>query len=201
MKSLDEVLVQKNEIKARVQDFGYSDVIRVASDTTPAKMPTVLGLIVTKIPGTSVSYKHRGWLIEILSKELRCHVNVTVLDNVEETLKYDVMRKSAPLDDNEALCKLFDVASLEKVKLKFPENSNATILHHAEGYLHSRTNETKATSDAENLGRFALMPAAAEEAPSKKHKHGSSNESSSNNSPNSQSSSPQTDQSHSPQKK
>ena len=178
MKTLDEILARKAEIKSRIQDFGYSDVVRIACEQSQPKAPVALGLIVAKTPGNSVSYKHRGWLIEILSKELGCQVNVTVFDNVENVYKYDAQAKSASIDDDVAVCKLFSVASTREISLQNAGAPDKSRLDHAEDYLRSLSAERKIPSDAEKFSRLAFLPPPAKETPQKKLKPGSSEESS-----------------------
>ncbi|MDX2165379.1 MAG: hypothetical protein SFW07_08235 [Gammaproteobacteria bacterium] len=178
MKTLDEILARKAEIKSRAQDFGYSDAVRIACEQSQPKAPVALGLIVGKTPGASVSYKRRGWLIEVLSKEPGCQVNVTVLDNVENTYKYDAEAKSTSIDDDDAICKLFGVASPREISLQNAGAPNKSRLNHAEEYLRSLSDNRKTPSDAEKFSRLAFLPPPAKETPQKKLKPGSSEESS-----------------------
>ena len=99
MPTLNEILEKKSFIKDVADLFGFRNV-RIYKDTNS----TTLTLVVSTIENKD---NYRPSFEAALSHALDCQVAILVEENLKELYASDVLNKSASIDDNEEIIKLF----------------------------------------------------------------------------------------------
>ena len=125
--TLSKILSLKSSIKKLINDFGYSDNIRIYFENSEDKTDANLHFIVEEAPSDKImSYKNSTFLQAKLIQLLGCQVNITVKQEIDDLYKYDYQIKSVPFNE-EGVKEYLKEDSLELYEYKEPEDEQEML--------------------------------------------------------------------------
>lgn len=163
MTSLKNILEKQDEIKALIQQFGYSDTVKIYNGDNDSKK---LKLVVYEINKNSpLSENILGFLEAKLTHLLDCDVFLLSYERLPKLSVYDVDDKSINLSDQAGLIELFETKNLNEVTFEKVEGSQKVYyqltLTQAQEYLEKKnateTSPVSATSSTSSLKSHSTL--------------------------------------------
>ncbi len=99
--ALPKILSKKADIVEKVEQFGFSNDVRIGYGSPFFNNREILHIIVKQAEGVNLSYKVPSFLKTQLIDMIQCEVNVLVYDNVEKLYQETLKKTSASLQEGE----------------------------------------------------------------------------------------------------